>query len=190
MTYRRKRTTVKRRRKNENRILFKTATILGLLGGIVYGLKYDTGLTISAALLAVSIPLLIIWDAHRKASKFKSALLTLGVNDHSQLSPLQYEQFCALLLEKEGWKVSLTKASGDQGADIIAQRKSKKMVVQCKHWQASVGTKAVQEVYAARAFYSADIACVIGSSGYTKGAIDLAKKTGVGLIHHNSTHIL
>jgi restriction system protein len=152
--------------------------------------RYDTPLATLIILILVAIPLLLLWRTHSKKRALRESLIAFGVQDHQQLSPVQYEQFCSFLLENAGWSVLLTKASGDQGADIVAHRKGRKMVVQCKHWKASIGTKAVQEAYAAMAFYQAHSACVIGSSAYTRGAIALADKTGVLLLHHNNVGVL
>ncbi|WP_220635950.1 restriction endonuclease [Georgfuchsia toluolica] len=97
--------------------------------------------------------------------------------------PIEYEDHCASLLEKAGWKVSTTKASGDQGADIIAMKNGLTVVLQCKQYSKPVGNAAVQEAFAAKAHYSADDAAVVTDSGYTKSANELAQSTGVLLLH-------
>ena len=100
-------------------------------------------------------------------------------------TPTEYEGFCAQLLELAGWKTTLTKASGDQGADIIAEKSGRKLVVQCKLYSQPVGNKAVQEVSAAKHFVSADLAAVASNMGFTKAAKELATANGVLLLHHN-----
>lgn len=191
------RRTRRRRTARGKRHKLKVESYLFLFGlfvlPFVFLVNFFKSKPVTATFLTLILLGILIWfgsRAQRKKRLFRSALLSLGVQNHQQLSPLQYEQFCAFLLENSGWSVSLTKASGDQGADIIAHRKGQKMVVQCKRWNSSVGTKAVQEAYSAMAYYRAHRACVIGSSGYTRGARDLSKKTGVMLLHHMNTDTL
>jgi len=77
-----------------------------------------------------------------------------------QMTPLGFETWCRDKLQSQGWTAEITKASGDQGADIVAQRSGQKVVVQCKFYTGSVGNRAVQEVSAARHFYGAGYAAV------------------------------
>lgn len=96
-----------------------------------------------------------------------------------------YEHFCARLLSKNGWDPCVTKASGDQGADIVADYDGLRVVFQCKFYTSPVGNKAVQEVVAARIHEQADLAVVISNTMYTKPAEVLAGTTGTILINHD-----
>lgn len=121
--------------------------------------------------------------ASKQKEKERAALAALGVDNALQLSPVQYEKFCGLLLEAQGWRVTFTAVTGDKGADIIASKQAKpKTVFQCKQWTNSVGVASVQEVHAAKAYYEAEAAVVVSTAKYTKGAIELAAKTGVILL--------
>ena len=105
----------------------------------------------------------------------------------------EFEHFCADILRRNGFeRVRVTPASGDQGVDILAEKDGLKFAIQCKKWSNPIGNTAVQEVSAGRAFYQCDVAVVLTNSTFTKGAIELAKATGVllwgrdklyGLIH-------
>lgn len=101
-----------------------------------------------------------------------------------QMDPFDYERHCALLLEQAGWDARVTQASGDQGADIIATKGGRKIVVQCKLYSQPVGNKAVQEIYTAKQHQQADEAIVVSNAGYTIPARQLAATTGVHLLHH------
>jgi restriction system protein len=101
-----------------------------------------------------------------------------------------YEHFCARLLSKNGFYPSVTKASGDQGVDIIADCNGLSVVFQCKFSTSPVGNKAVQEVVAARIHEQADLAVVISNTTYTKSAEALAGTTGTILINHDEIHNL
>lgn len=96
-------------------------------------------------------------------------------------TPLEFEAKCAAILRSAGWLASVTKASGDQGADVFAQKGDRKLVVQCKYYTGSTGNKAVQEVVAAKSFYDAQIGAVVSTSEFTKSAKDLAASSGVHL---------
>lgn len=96
--------------------------------------------------------------------------------------PIAFERWCAEKLSGCGWNARPTKATGDQGADVIATRDGWTMIVQCKLYKKAVGNKAVQEVSAARVHYDADFAVVICTSGYTKSAKQLANTNDVLLV--------
>ena len=67
-----------------------------------------------------------------------------------RMTPTDYELHCALLLRSVGWDAQTTKASGDQGTDVIVHRGGVTLVVHCKPYSQPVGDGAVQEVSAAR----------------------------------------
>jgi restriction system protein len=102
-----------------------------------------------------------------------------------KLSGRDFEQFCMEELRKQDWRARATGASGDQGADIIAEHKGRAVVFQCKYHSAPIGNKAVQEVAAARQHYQAQAACVVSNQGYTRGARALAATNNVFLIHYS-----
>ena len=56
------------------------------------------------------------------------------------------------------------------------------MLFQFKRYSNPLGNKAVQEIYAGKAFYNGTHAIVVSNAGFTKSAETLAKKTGVILI--------
>ena len=127
---------------------------------------------------------IVFWIRREKAKKVKAALLEMGASNPMQLSPQQYERFCGALLEQNGWKVQYTKRTGDQGADIIAEKPGQRIVVQCKQWSSSVGVHAVQEIHAACSYYRAHKGIVVSTTDYTSGAKELARRVGVTLLGH------
>jgi len=96
----------------------------------------------------------------------------------------EFELYCRDVLQEAGWHAALTPGSGDQGADIIAEKDDRRVVIQCKFYNGTVGNKAVQEAYAAAAFQDAPYAVVVTNSVFTKSAHQLAHKNGVLLMHH------
>jgi restriction system protein len=102
-----------------------------------------------------------------------------------RLTGTDFEQYCMEVLRRQNWRARPTAASGDQGADIIAEHKGRAVVFQCKYHSAPVGNKAVQEVAAARQYYQAQAACVVSNQAYTRSARALAATNNVFLIHYS-----
>src|SRR6185437_8720437 len=48
------------------------------------------------------------------------------------MTPLEYEQFCARALRRGGWNATVTRSTGDQGADVVAEKNGVRVVLQCK----------------------------------------------------------
>ena len=85
-----------------------------------------------------------------------------AASDLTQLSGVEFENYLVGLLKRNGFEdIRGTPSTGDQGADLIAKRANKTIVIQAKRYQGSVGNKAVQEVVAAIKFYHADEGWVI-----------------------------
>ncbi|MGF3022344.1 restriction endonuclease [Methylobacterium aquaticum] len=119
----------------------------------------------------------------------EAASLSAASPDEAEDLPedgLAYERYCAALLERAGWDARTTKAAGDQGADVVAERDGVRLVVQCKRYAKPVGNGAVQEVVAARSYWSADCAAVVSNAGFTPAARKLAAATDVLLLHHDA----
>lgn len=106
-------------------------------------------------------------------------LITLEqIND---MSGSEFEVTLSTLLKKIGFRTAVTKGSGDQGVDILAEKDGKKYAIQAKRYSNSVGNKAVQEVVSGMSYYEADVSWVITNSTFTQAAVNLAKKTNTTL---------
>jgi restriction system protein len=100
-----------------------------------------------------------------------------------RMSGADFEVHCAQRLMKCGWVVQTTKASGDQGIDVIAEMHGRKIVLQCKFYSQPVGNKAVQEVAAGRIHYGAQFGGVVSNATFTPSARELAATNRVLLLH-------
>ena len=100
------------------------------------------------------------------------------------MNPYEYERYCADILCNIGWNAQATKASGDQGCDVIAEKNGTKIVLQCKLYTQPVGNKAVQEVFAAKHHEQANYAAVVTNQSYTRSARQISATTGIELLHH------
>ncbi len=100
-----------------------------------------------------------------------------------KMTGIEFEKFIGSCLENKGYKVKVTKATGDQGADLVLKdEKGVLTAVQVKKYSGSVGNKAVQEVVASMKFYDCDKAMIVTTGTFTKSAFELASKNGVQLI--------
>lgn len=94
-----------------------------------------------------------------------------------EMNGLEFEKFCAGLLEKKGFiDVNITKASGDFGVDILAEKDGVTYAIQCKRYTDPVGVKAVQEAYAGREYYDRMVGAVLTNQYFTAPAVEAAKK--------------
>ncbi len=115
----------------------------------------------------------------------EAAAIDLPDEDEAPEDGIAYERYCAERLARAGWRTHRTPPSGDQGADILAERDGFRLVVQCKRLGRPVGNAAVQEAAAALPYWSGDRAAVVSNAGFTPAARRLAAATGVWLLHHD-----
>lgn len=106
------------------------------------------------------------------------------------LSPYDYEKQVAQSLSEMGWNTQVTKASGDQGCDVLAVKGRARVAIQCKYYSKPIGNKAVQEINAAKSYYDANVAAVVSNQSYTPAAKLLATKLQVALLHHSQLNSL
>ena len=102
--------------------------------------------------------------------------------DLDSLSGPEFEIHIAKLLRSDGYNVAGTPKTGDQGADLIAKKDGKTIIVPAKRHQGPVGNKAVQEVIGAVTFYGGDEGWVVTNSTFTTSAKALAQKAGIRLV--------
>ena len=111
-----------------------------------------------------------------------------GPQFRETMSPQDFERYCALVLRERKWDARLTPPSGDQGVDIVADKRGLRIVVQCKKYGKPVGNRAVQEIVAGIAHQDAQRGVVVATSGYTASAIKLAASNEVLLLHYSELH--
>ena len=92
----------------------------------------------------------------------------------------RFEYWCADLLKKNDYiNVEVTKGSGDQGVDVIAEKEDIRFAIQCKCQANNLSNKPIQEINAGRLFYKCQIGVVMTNRYFTEGAKELAMTTGV-----------
>lgn len=130
-----------------------------------------------ACTVGITSFLLSIADKKEK----KNRLYSFREIDH--MDGLAFEHCIATILRQNKYtKITVTRASGDFGVDIIAEKEEKRWVFQCKRYEArKLGIKPIQEIYAGAAQYRADVAVVVTNSYFSKNAKTLANNLGVRL---------
>ncbi|HJU16254.1 MAG TPA: restriction endonuclease [Stellaceae bacterium] len=141
-------------------------------------------IALSAALVA-AIAACAAWQSWRRRRRARREYRQMlrDFRWREDMSPREFEKCCADYLTLQGWRARTTGRSGDQGADVLAEKNGLRLVIQCKKYRRPIGNRAVQEVHAARAYVGAQAAAVVSNQGYTRAAQDLATKTGVMLLH-------
>jgi len=95
----------------------------------------------------------------------------------------EFEEFLGEVFDRAGYKVEVTQASGDFGADLLIEDDAGyRIAVQAKRYNGKVGLEAVQQVAAAVPFYGVDEGWVVTNSVYTEAAYQLAEPNRVRLI--------
>ena len=151
------------------------SAVVGLLRGagkaIVWLMRGAMALVLGLLRAVIAVPAWII----RKLTAKRN-----GAHRCLRLDGPEFEAYVALVLEDNGFKrVELTKGSGDQGVDILAERNGKSYAIQCKNYAGAVGNFAVQEAFAGAQHYGCEYAAVVCPGTFTRGARELAATTGV-----------
>lgn len=114
--------------------------------------------------------------------------LNLSTDEKEQLEKIdkmdgkEFERFMSAILVKNGFSnVSITKASGDHGADILGEQNGVKYAFQCKRFESKVSSKPIGEVLRGINYYKCDKGIVITNNYFTKQAINEAAVNNVEL---------
>ena len=102
------------------------------------------------------------------------------IDDISQLQNSKkkgdlFEQYCARLLEMNNFqKVEVIGGTGDMGADIIAWKAGRKIVIQCKCYKGTVAYHALEQTVTARKNYAAGDAIILTNGWFSDQTIRVA----------------
>lgn len=106
--------------------------------------------------------------------------------DINSLSGIEFENVCQQLIEKMGFSVETTKASGDGGIDLIAYNHepvlSGKYIIQCKRYSGSVGEPIIRDLYGVVTSERANKGILMTTGYFTKSAIAFAEGKPIELI--------
>lgn len=106
--------------------------------------------------------------------------------DINSLSGIEFENVCQQLIEKMGFSVETTKASGDGGIDLIANNYqpilSGRYIIQCKRYSGSVGEPIIRDLYGVITSERANKGILMTTGYFTKSAISFAEGKQIELI--------
>lgn len=71
----------------------------------------------------------------------------MNLNRLQRMDPIAFERFVGELFKKMGYRVEDTRASADEGIDLVLRRGRGMAVVQCKRYSGSVGQPVVRDLY-------------------------------------------
>lgn len=134
--------------------------------------------------------LLNLYNIPKNVEKIKSYVLRqellkpkeqniISIVDIDLMSGAEFEEFLCNYFKDIGYKCEQTKATGDQGVDLIAIKDDARIAIQAKCYSGVVGNHAIMEVFAGAKYYNANKCMVITNSTFTKSAIELARSNGV-----------
>lgn len=130
----------------------------------------DIGIYMCIAGAALAMLALVVWLVRRLSGHRRPG-------DMDLMEGHEFEYYCADLLRRAGFlEVEVTRASGDYGVDILAERDGVTYAVQCKRYDGPVGVKAVQEAYAGRDYYDRMVGAVMTNQYFTRPAVEVAQK--------------
>ncbi|MCA9958443.1 MAG: restriction endonuclease [Anaerolineales bacterium] len=99
-----------------------------------------------------------------------------------RMDPVEFEQFVGYLYQKQGFSVSTTVTSGDEGVDLVLRKGRRLGIVQCKRYAGTVGQPIVRDLYGAMMHNKADEAVLVTSGIISKPAEEWAKGKPIALI--------
>ena len=144
--------------------------------------------------IAAVVALYFAWDWHRERERRRAhqRALELHQADESvflgrvmQLSPIEFESFCARLLEEmRGMVAQVTQRTNDAGVDIVLRDSDGSMgVAQCKMWiNHPVDRPVVQKLYGEMSHRGAAFGILLATTRFTDGARRWADDKEIELI--------
>jgi restriction system protein len=96
----------------------------------------------------------------------------------------QFEKFCSVLLEAEGFHVHRSGgARPDGGVDLIAVKENQATLVQCKHWRTwKIKEPTVREMLGSMTDFKVNRGAIYTLNGWTHPAAEFAEKHEIELV--------
>ncbi|HVS82656.1 MAG TPA: restriction endonuclease [Pyrinomonadaceae bacterium] len=103
-----------------------------------------------------------------------------------RLSPKEFEKFVEDLLAELGYeKTNQTGGSGDQGADILAEKNGDRVVIQCKRYKGIVGPHEVRDLIGAMALADAQRGLLITTGMFSIQAERMIGEAQIEMVDGN-----
>jgi HJR/Mrr/RecB family endonuclease len=98
------------------------------------------------------------------------------------LSPYEFEKEIALLFERQGYKASVTKGSGDGGIDILIEKEGLEGIIQCKRFKNKVSPGPIRDLYGTMKAGNHKFGIAVCPSGFSDKAYEFSKGKNIKLI--------
>ncbi len=108
--------------------------------------------------------------------------LITGKGYWMSLKGLDLEKGLMSMLQSFSWDVQTTSIIGDEGIDLICEKNSKKVLIQCKGHSKPLGVGAIRDAAGVKSIHNPHSMVVVAPNGFTKGSIKVAKKSDVKLL--------
>lgn len=119
------------------------------------------------------------WADRIRGYQLAPEFLPAPAKRNDRMSHEAYEEYCSRFLRSVGYtSAKTTRFNHDGGIDV----ESDELVVQCKHYQGSVGVEVVRAIFGV-ASHRGKTAVVVTSGSFTRDAQKEASKFGVALLH-------
>jgi restriction system protein len=128
------------------------------------------GLSVGAALAGAWVGL-ALWGKTLRVARF----LRSGLREIDAMTGVDFENYVAAKLRAAGYRVALTKVTGDFGVDLIASKGRQRIAIQCKRHGRRIGTAAVQQVVSGALLHGCTSTMVVSNQEFTSAAIQLAR---------------
>jgi len=103
----------------------------------------------------------------------------------------KFEILVGDVYKKLGYRTEVTARGPDQGVDVIAKGKGKRIIIQAKRWNSNVGSREVRETVGAMPMYRATKAVVITTHDFSRSAYEVCQRTpNLELINMEKFHKL
>ena len=139
----------------------------------------------------------VLSDKITKRREFESAVsmwdymnLVTGKGFWLHRKGVDLEQAVATLISLKGWRVKTTKTVADAGIDLICERGSQKVLIQCKGHAKPLGVGAIRDAAGVKSTENPDSMIVVAPNGFTKPSKEFAKQSGVKLMDANSLTLI
>jgi len=99
-----------------------------------------------------------------------------------ELSGQEFEREFSELLRRQKYKVKHTGGPGDQGADIILEATTGRIVVQCKAYTGKVGPQPVRDLCGSMVHHRAAEGWLVAIDGFTESAYEFAHDKPIKLL--------
>ncbi|HSX28439.1 MAG TPA: restriction endonuclease [Candidatus Saccharimonadales bacterium] len=185
-------TTKKRYRRSRKTALLQEMEFVAILFAILVTLGIRQGMDDPNLGLVASIFFLItillggsfyLWLTYKQRMKQK-ALRALQVAHIDAMTGEEFEEYVAVLLRFQGYKIRMTPRSGDYGVDIVATKDRVRTAIQIKRYAKKLDQKPIREAVTGMAVrqYGCTKAMVVTNSTFTKAATFLAAESGCELV--------